>query len=481
MRGIPIALVAAGLVMVGIMSTRSQSFRQSASKADGRPDIIVVLALESPYTGTARQVPRGSKLVRLLPKGEPEYLNLAPEFFAAADPQVSFDGTRVLWSGQKSADSHWQVWEMSTNGEEKHQITACPEGCFRASYLPGDQIAFTVNMKKGGASISQLGVSKRDGTQVHIITFGPGDFRLETILRDGRVLASASWPRAQAKSNARRLYTLRPDGSGLELFRDDPGAIGEATDAEELDDGTVVFINNKANSRTPILGQLSTIEHGASTEAALDTIGNEYSSPYPLNEGKLIVARWGASSGSSGRFDLYEFDLKHGALGALVLSVPGQSSSQAVPVKPRQSPRILWSTLRPESKAGYFICLDSRRTKDVPNGNPVQRIDKVRVLTLDSPSNQERQLGDAPVERDGSFYIAVPPDQPMRFELLDATGHVIKAQRSWIWSRRGEQRGCSGCHEDKAVAPENQWPLTLRRFDTPTQLGVKDSAPLAPE
>jgi len=30
-----------------------------------------------------------------------------------------------------------------------------------------------------------------------------------------------------------------------------------------------------------------------------------------------------------------------------------------------------------------------------------------------------------------------------------------------------------GCHEDRAVAPENRWPLALRRFDAPFCLGVQ--------
>jgi hypothetical protein len=29
-----------------------------------------------------------------------------------------------------------------------------------------------------------------------------------------------------------------------------------------------------------------------------------------------------------------------------------------------------------------------------------------------------------------------------------------------------------GCHENKAIAPENRWPLALKRFDTPTPLGL---------
>ena len=55
------------------------------------------------------------------------------------------------------------------------------------------------------------------------------------------------------------------------------------------------------------------------------------------------------------------------------------------------------------------------------------------------------------------------------------TGQVLRTERSYIWARPGEQRGCAGCHSSKAVAPENRWPLTLKRFDTPTALAIQDS------
>jgi hypothetical protein len=98
------------------------------------------------------------------------------------------------------------------------------------------------------------------------------------------------------------------------------------------------------------------------------------------------------------------------------------------------------------------------------------------VLSLDPATEKGSSLGEAPVERDGSFYIAVPPDRPVRFELLSSEGKVVREQKSWIWARAGEEHGCVGCHEDRAVAPENRWPLALRRFDAPFCLGVQ--APL---
>ncbi|HYA62883.1 MAG TPA: hypothetical protein VED66_06740, partial [Candidatus Sulfotelmatobacter sp.] len=152
------------------------------------------------------------------------------------------------------------------------------------------------------------------------------------------------------------------------------------------------------------------------------------------------------------------------------------SSIEAVPVAAHPAPRWYWSTLRPEINAGYFICLNASLSDAVPKGRLSPFPAVVRVLALEPPTGKETSLGEASIEQDGSFYIALPADRPVRFELLNTSGQVIQRQQSWIWARPGEEHGCVGCHEDRAVAPENRWPLALRRFDTPICLGVQ--APL---
>jgi hypothetical protein len=174
------------------------------------------------------------------------------------------------------------------------------------------------------------------------------------------------------------------------------------------------------------------------------------------------------------RFDLYAFDVAKGQLGALIYQDTSLSSVQAVAVAAHPAPRWFRSIVKPELKEGYFICLDSYSSADSPKGRTSTPIANVRVIMLEPQTSHARLLGQATVEKDGSFYVAVPSDVPVRFELLDAAGRVIKAQHSWLWTRPGEENGCVGCHEDKALAPPNRWPLTLRRFDTPTRLGLKN-------
>jgi hypothetical protein len=88
------------------------------------------------------------------------------------------------------------------------------------------------------------------------------------------------------------------------------------------------------------------------------------------------------------------------------------------------------------------------------------------VWALDVP------LGVAPVEADGSFFLQLPSERPLRFELLDGAGKTLRASKAWYWMRKGEQRVCVGCHAGPERAPDNVVPEALRRTQTPVRLGV---------
>jgi len=79
-------------------------------------------------------------------------------------------------------------------------------------------------------------------------------------------------------------------------------------------------------------------------------------------------------------------------------------------------------------------------------------------------------MSQAPVEKDGSFYVQVPSERPIRFELLDGNSKTVRAAESWFWMRRGEQRVCVGCHAGPERAPENKVPEILNRILTPVKM-----------
>lgn len=452
---------------------------QKSLSPSPRPDIVFVETPALTSGPLAQRFPKGSRIVRLeLRTAKSAPVPLTDGFFAAADPQINFEATEVLFSGQKNQGERWQVWEMGLNGSNKRQLTHCTEDCLRATYLPANEIAFTVEEVKGNDLRSYLAVVKMDGSEFHRITFGAAAFQLETVLRDGRIVASAPWPLvdARATNGARLLYTLRPDGTALESFRCEHSGAMIETEGAELEDGSLVFIQ-KARTGSPVGGELVQIRQGAPSATALGTRLAVYQSPQQLSEQELLVAKASPAAANSAKtFDLYTLNLKTGTLGERLFTDRELSSIEAVPVVPRAVPKHYWSTLNSDSVTGYFISLNSYLSADAPRGHLSTPIARVRVLAPSPEGGKERNLGEAPVESDGSFYVRVPANQPVRFVLLDAKGQTIREERSWVWTRPGEERGCTGCHGDKAVAPDNHWPLTLRRFDTPTPLGETEHA-----
>jgi hypothetical protein len=448
-------------------ATPRAALSHSPTSSD-RPAIVFVQAPVITTGDLARRFPQGSRIVRSAGGADSQAVNLTPDFFAAADPQVSFDASRILFAARPQPGARWQIWEMSIDGTTKRQVTHLESDCLRPSYHAREEIVFTVATSGG----NQVYISKLDGTEAHPITFGPGNFQVETVLKDGRILVSAASPLAPETRDSGGLYVMRHDGTGLSSLRCEHGQMARRAEAAELADGTIVFVKN---STTPAMvgGELAMIRRGALHNSSISPQTALSWSPRPLDQSKLIVARRNAASGDS-KFDLYAFDSGSGKFGAPIYQDPKLSSVQAATVSTHPAPRWYWSTLNPQSKLGYFVCLDATQSADEPSGRIAKPLAKVRVLILED--GKERSLGEATVEADGSFYIGVPADKPVRFELLDASGAVVRAQKSWIWARPGEERGCVGCHEDKAVAPENRWPQALRRFDTPTKLGVEVDA-----
>jgi len=458
-------------------STTEAAQPQRTTTVSPRPDLLFVQAETILDGDLPQRFPSGSRIARL-PSESKRPVELTPEFFAAADPQVDFSGAKILFSARKNAGAKWQIWEMNADGSQKRQITNCTEDCLRPAYLPDAEIVFTVEGLRSGRPESYLAVSKTDGSQMHRITFGPGNFWLETVLRDGRVLASASSPLqdTEAARKTRLLYTLRPDGAALEALRCEHHSSARRDDAAELEDGSIIFVK-KGSANGTSGGTLAEVRKNDPGESAVGGLAPKYRSPRPLSAGTVIVSRNSAPRGASqAKFDLCAFDLKKQMVGDVIFSDPKLSSIQAVPLVANPVPKRFWSTLNMESNAGYFISLNSYVSSEGVKGRLAAAIARVRVISLENTGAGERSLGEAPVEKDGSFYVEVPANQPVRFELLDANGQTIVAERSWIWTRPGEQRGCPGCHGDKALAPENRWPLTLKRFDTPTALLEKNDA-----
>ena len=78
---------------------------------------------------------------------------------------------------------------------------------------------------------------------------------------------------------------------------------------------------------------------------------------------------------------------------------------------------------------------------------------------------------------DGSVFLEVPADTPLRLRTLDEQGRAVIDSGGWVWVRPAEKRGCIGCHEDRERAPANRFPEVLTGDDPrPIVVGPREVA-----
>ena len=367
---------------------------------------------------------------------------LAPEFFASADPDVSFDGQRILFSGKPQKTDPWQIWEVPVAGGTPRAITRFAEDAFTPHYLPDDKVVYARSTSNG----SFLEVLPLAGGTPDRLTYAPGYLLVSDVLADGRILFEGPHP-----ASAHDLFTVNPDGTFVESYRCDHGH--DRHSGRQVASGDIIFQEGARLARfTSALAQ----------EVAIPLPAARFAGPVAeIAPGQWLVA---AGTAADGALSLHRLDCAARTLE----KVPGPAapfSLQPVLVAPRPTPLRYPSALMPVRGAGNLLCLNAYVSKTrITEG----AIGAARFYTR-TDAGTDQLLGEAPVEHDGSFYVQVPPDRPIRMELADRSGRTLVAEHGWFWMRRGEQRVCVGCHAGPERSPENAVPEVLLRSTVPVK------------
>ena len=370
---------------------------------------------------------------------------LVPDFAASADPAVSFDGQRILLAGKVRPHDHWQIWELILESGAVRPITSAADDCVRPLYLPEDRVVFACRVQ-GRFVLERLDLT---GKNPLLLTRGPANFLPTDVLRDGRILFEAGFP--LGSESVPEIYTVYSDGSGVESYRCDHGMARHS--GRQIHSGDVIFASSHGLARfTSARAQGIAVNAPAGEYAGdvTETASGDWLLAWrPNAAARFRLMRWMPSSA----------DLKP-ALEPLAANV-----IQPVLLGSRSAVNRHPSGLHDWPNAN-LLCLNAYTSKHkfVPGS-----IHSVHIYTRDS-QNQPKLLGAAPVERDGSFFVQVPNDQPLQIELLDAAGKTLQRESGFFWMRRGEQRGCVGCHAGPETSPENAVPMILLKSTTPADL-----------
>ena len=378
---------------------------------------------------------------------------LIPDFAASADPTVSFDGKSVLFAGRQKIEDHWQIWEIALDatapGGAPRRVTSCADDCVRPfylpGYLPGDRVVYA--KKTGGRFVIEA--ADRAAAKTLQLTYGPGNFLPTDVLLDGRILFEATHP--LGGDGTPELYTVYSDGSGVESYRCDHGEARYS--GKQVASGDIVFTSSSG------LGRFTSAR---AQEVRIAAPAGEYAGDIAgAPSGDWLLA-WRPDAKSN-------FQLKRWKPGEVSLSSVADEQSgnviQPALVAARTVPNRHPSGLHDWSYAN-LLCLNAYTSKYKFAAGSIH---SVRLYTRDNKGST-KLLGEAPVERDGSFFLQVAADQPLQMELLDGSGKTLKRQAGWFWIRRGEQRACVGCHAGPETAPENAVPMILLKSTTPADM-----------
>lgn len=286
------------------------------------------------------------------------------------------------------------------------------------------------------AEPQQIWEMEVDGSGLRQVTRGMSDCADPCYLPDGRIAFSGAVPE---QGGVRFLFTCAQDGSQFERI-----TFGEGYDVKPtvLPDGRILFMRMS--------------DEKASVPMTVNPDGTGLQRFYgevPAR-GRILSQR----PPEARTYGLYEFDLVSYGAGQLLYSDADVDAIDPVLAASRPRPRALTSVVDEVKQTGWLLCLNVYLSQlpEVASLRPGD-VKQVQVAA------QGRALGEAAVEEDGSFYVEVPADTPLRLRLLGREGRVVASLEREIWVRPNESRGCIGCHEDPALSPENRVPLSVTK------------------
>ncbi len=439
----------------------------------------------------------------------------------ARDPDVRFDGKRVLFSMRRSITDDYHLYEVGADGSGLKQLTRLPQVAdIDPVYLPCGDIVFssTREPKYCGCNrhpMANIYRMEADGANIHRIggsTLFEGHNR---VMPDGRIVYYRWEYIDRDFGDAQGLWTVNPDGTNHAVYwgnnKPSPGAILDPRPIPGT--GLVVCTFSSCHDRP--WGALAILDRSLGIDAteqdkgsvvltwprsARDHVGRgwfdefsairpRYEDPCPLSGKYFLCARevdeadW-RGPGPRPEMGIYLVDL----FGNEVLvhaEAPGCFNPQPLAARPRQ-PVIPTRRTFDDQLATVYV-------QDVYQGTHMKGVERGEakfIRVVESPekrhwSNQawngqgqqapamnwhnfenKRILGTAPIEADGSAYFRVPPDTYVYFQLLDRDRRMIHSMRSGVVFQPGEKVSCIGCHESRLASPvakPTSSPAALRR------------------
>jgi hypothetical protein len=402
------------------------------------------------------------------------------------DPQVHYDGRKILFSYRKGGQPHYHLHEIGCDGKGLRRLTDGPFDDLEPTYTADGGIVFCSSRCNRMVNcwyvrVAVLHRCEADGSGIRMLSSNIEQDNTPWPLPDGRILHQRWEYIDRSQVWFHHLWTMNPDGTGQMVYYGNQQIGTVMLDAKPIPGtGKIVASFSPGHGRNEHEGHVTVVTPalGPDQPASARRISDapDFRDPYPVSENAFLVAR-----------------------GTEILLMDGTGACQTVyglpedwkasdgrmrvheprPLQARVREPILVNRVDPARPTGV-VALEQvhlgRNMEGVQSGEirsllvlealpkPVNFSGGWEPITYGGTFTLERVLGTVPVEADGSAYMELPALRSLFFVALDARGRSVKRMQSFLTVQPGETLGCVGCHEDRTRTPGGgALPLAMRR------------------
>ena len=409
------------------------------------------------------------------------------------DPQVHYDGKKVLFSYRKGGTHPFHLCEINVDGSGLVQLTDGPDDDIESTYCPDGSIVFCSSRCRRFVNcwytrVATLYRCDADGGNLRMLSSNNDHDNTPWVMPDGRILYMRWEYVDRSQVHYHHLWTTNPDGTAqMVFFGNFHGGIA-MLDAKPIP-GTrkVVVSYSPGHGRPEHMGPVAVIDPslGPDEPSGVRLVSKErdwraqWKDPYALSEDCFLVAHpkgifvMNGEGNSELVYELPEAD-RH------------MQCHEPRPLGPRPRERVIPPRTKLQKSTARLVLEDvyyGRRTRGFEKGSvkkllvlkqlpkPVNFSGGMQPLTIGGTFTMAELVGEVPVYEDGSAYMELPALQSLFFVALDADDKPIKRMHSFAVLQPGETTSCVGCHEHRVQTPHEISTdlLALRHPPTPVR------------
>jgi cytochrome c553 len=390
------------------------------------------------------------------------------------DPQVHYDGSKILFSYRKGGTEQYHLYEINADGSGLRQLTDGLYDDIEPTYLPNNGIVFVSTRCKRWVNcwLTQVAVLYRcdaNGQNIRALSSNNEQDNTPWPLPDGRILYTRWEYVDRSQVHYHHLWVANPDGTGQMTWYGNlhPGIV--MIDAKPIPGShKVVASFSPGHGQAEHAGEVTVVDPSAGPDALsfARTIsrGKNFRDPWAFSEDCFMAAAGPALVVMDGNgaqqeiFRLPEADRRAG----LQLHEPR-------PLMPRPRERIIPQRVNPSAATGRVVLADiynGRNMAGVQRGEikkllvlellpmPIHYTGGMEPVSYGGTFTLERLVGTVPVEEDGSAYLELPALRSFFFVALDQNDLSVKRMQSFLTVQPGETTSCVGCHEQRTQTPQ---------------------------